>query len=171
MKKTIVIPLLLFTVAATGETLYKIVNSDGSITYTDTPQSGAQPLDLQNSNSTVMPSLTNGGARKQSKRTKIEFPEYQLKILSPADKATVRNNAGKISVSAQLEPVGNGKFEIYLDGELVQTSPAPSFQLQNVVRGEHSIQVKFIHHTGKILALSKPRVFYMHQASTLINPN
>ncbi|GAB2685012.1 DUF4124 domain-containing protein [Aliiglaciecola sp. 3_MG-2023] len=171
MKKTIIIALLLFSVAAIGETLYKIVNSDGSITYTDTPQSGAEPLDLENTNSTVMPSLTNGVSKKPIKRNRLEFPDYQLKIISPADKQTLRNNSGKVSVTAQLEPVGNGKFEIYLDGELVQTSPAPSFRLQNVVRGEHSIQVKFIHHTGKILALSKPRVFYMHQASTLINPN
>ncbi|GAA6186020.1 MULTISPECIES: DUF4124 domain-containing protein [Alteromonadaceae] len=171
MKKTIVVSLLLFAVTANGEKLYKVINADGSVTYTDTPQSGAVQLDLEDANSAVMPSLLNGVANKQVKKSRLEFPDYQLEIISPAEEETIRHNSGKVLVSARLEPVGNGKFEIYLDSELVQTSPAPSFQLQNVVRGEHSIQVKFIHHTGKILALSKPRVFYMHQASTLINPN
>lgn len=172
MKKIVLAILLIFTVSASGSKLYKVVNADGSITYTDTPQNGAVQLDLERTNSVIMPALADANqGQQQSKNQKKAFPEYKLEVLTPSDKETIRNNLGKVTVAARLEPVGNGKFELYLDGVLAQTSPAPSFQLQNVVRGEHSFQVKFIHHTGKILALSKPSVFYMHQASVLINPN
>ena len=171
MKKLIVILTLPIALLASAGELYKIVHKDGSVTYTDTPQAGAVEVDMSKSNSAVMPALNKGTSQLPSKRVAKAFPDYSLSIVSPADQQTIRNNLGKVTVNGRITPIGNGKFELYLDGALAQTSTAPSFQLQNVVRGEHSIQIKFIHHTGKILASSESSVFFMHQASVLINPN
>lgn len=163
---------LFFAVTVSATQLYKVVHLDGSVTYTDTPQEGAVEVDVTKTNSVTVPSL-NAGNQTQlpAKRVDKKYPAYQLSIVSPQNEATVRNNLGKVTVKAQLSPIGSGRFDLYLDGEIAQSSPAPSFQLQNVVRGEHDIQVKFVHHTGKILASSKKIVFFMHQASILINPN
>jgi hypothetical protein len=172
MKILIITIALIFTLSVSAAQLYKIIHSDGSVTYTDTPQTGAVEVKMTGTNSAVIPRLKSANANQQpAKRLDKSFPAYNLELISPQHEATVRNNLGKVSVTARLSPIGNGKFELYLDGELVQTSTAPSFHLQNVERGEHSIQVKFIHHTGKILASSNQSVFFMHQASVLINPN
>lgn len=157
--------------AANARELYKVVQQDGTVIYTDKPQKGAVPVDLAKTNSATMPALTGNQTQQLPTRKSEKLPQYKLSVVSPANQATIRNNVGKVTVTGQLDPIGNGKFELYLDGQLVQTSPAPSFQLTNVVRGEHSVQIKFIHHTGKILASSEPSVFYMHQASVFINPN
>lgn len=171
MKKLIAILTLSTVLTASAGDLYKIVHKDGSVTYTDTPQLGAVEIDMSKSNSATMPALNSGAGQLPAKRVTKAHPNYELNIVSPIDQETIRNNIGKVTVSGQISPIGNGKFELYLDGALAQTSTAPSFQLQNVVRGEHVIQIKFIHHTGKILASSKPSVFFMHQASVLINSN
>ncbi|GAA0859638.1 DUF4124 domain-containing protein [Aliiglaciecola litoralis] len=172
MKILIVIIALILSATISATQLYKIVHADGSVTYTDTPQEGAVEVDMTKTNSVTVPALNTGNKTQlPAKRLEQKFPDYQLSIVSPQNQATLRNNQGKLTVKAQLSPVGNGKFELFLDGQLVQSSPAPSFQLQNVDRGEHKIQVKFIHHTGKILASSKEIVFFMHQASILINRN
>lgn len=172
MKLIIATLTCVFALAANAAELYKIVHKDGTVTYTDKPKAGAVLVDLGKTNSVTMPSL-NAGATQQlpAKSSNTALPKYGLSILSPAQQETIRNTQGKVTVTGQLEPIGNGKFELYLDGALVQTSPAPSFQLMDVVRGEHSVQIKYIHHTGKILASSDPHVFYMHQASVFINPN
>lgn len=152
-------------------TLYKIVNADGSVTYTDTPQPDAEPVDLSKVNSAVMPSLTDGSTKPVKKTVQIKFPEYSLSFNTPAEQQTIRDNLGKVTVSATLTPTGNGIFQLFFDGTLVQSQPAPVFQLNDVERGEHKIQIKFKHHTGKILASTEPRVFYLRRASALINPN
>ncbi|GAB5381454.1 MAG: hypothetical protein Alis3KO_34260 [Aliiglaciecola sp.] len=172
MKLIITTLTCVLALAVNASELYKIVHEDGTVTYTDKPTKGAVLVDLEKTNSATMPALVDSKTQQlPAKRVDKALPKYQLTILSPAKEETIRNNLGKVTVTGQLDPVGNGKFELYLDGQLVQTSPAPSFQLQDVVRGEHSIQIKFIHHTGKILASSEPRVFFVHQASVFINPN
>ncbi|WJG08927.1 DUF4124 domain-containing protein [Aliiglaciecola sp. LCG003] len=170
MKILFVVSIALVAALANAGTLYKIVNSDGSVTYTDSPQAGAVEVNMEHSNSAVMPSLSANSNAAQKRLAKAQ-PSYQLSISSPSDQETIRNNLGKVSVTAKISPIGNGKFQLYLDGTLAQTSPAPSFQLQDVDRGEHSIQVKFVSHKGKILASSQSIVFFLHQASILINSN
>lgn len=166
--------MLLSCGIAAGE-MYQIVNKDGSITYTDIPTQDAQAFNLSSTNSAVMPSLTKPLSRQSSPAAKksIEkrLPEYSLQLVSPLDKESIRNNAGKVSVRANLTPTGKGQFQLFLDSVLIDTKSVASFELGNVERGEHHIQIKFIHNSGKILASTPEQVFYLHKASALIKAN
>jgi hypothetical protein len=166
--------LLLGSAIQAGE-LYKVINEDGSITYTDVPKPGAKPLNLTPKNTAVMPSLAgknktaqiSGQQKKQEKR----LPNFSMRIISPAAKQTIRNNLGQVSVHGEITPSSAGQFQLYLDNVLIETKTTPSFELENVDRGEHSIQIKFLHNSGKILASTPEQVFYLHKASALINAN
>lgn len=169
---------LLVTTVTNSAQLYKIVNDDGSVTYTDTYQPNAQEVNLTSTNSAVMPSISaSSTASNRQKKVLKEFPEYKLTFISPVDKQTIRNNSGNMTISASLNSASNltatpsGKFQLIIDGMLKQSKPVPIFTVQNLDRGEHSVQIKLIHQTGKILASTETRVFYLKQASRLINPN
>jgi hypothetical protein len=167
--------LLLFAGAVPAGELYQIINKDGSITYTDIPGQDAQAFNLSTTNSAVMPSLVKSQPRQSAftgkKSTEKRLPEYSLQLISPVDKESIRNNAGKVSVRASITPAAKGQFQLFLDNVLIDTQPAPNFDLGNVERGEHHIQIKFIHNSGKILASTPERVFYLHKASVLIKAN
>lgn len=170
--KTTVLLSVMLSFAAAASTLYKVVNEDGSITYTDIPAPGAEPVDLSKVNSAVMPSLTtNKQTNPQVKPTQKPTIEYQLSLISPTQEQTVRDNLGNLTVRAKLSPQSAGMFQLVLDGEVVQTQPQPVFELTNLNRGEHTIQVHFLQNRGKILASTPSTVFYLRRASALINPN
>ena len=167
---------LLATVTHSAQ-LYKIINQDGSVTYTDKYQPNAQVVDLSSVNSAVMPSIPTPAVTPNQRDTPEKNPDYKLTFISPEDKQTIRNNLGTVSFSATLSSTDNlsalpdGKFYLILNGKLIQSNSAPTFTVQNLDRGEHNVQIKLIHQTGKILASTQTRVFYLKQASRLINPN
>lgn len=179
MKKTTqrfhILLALLATTVANSAPLYKVVNENGSVTYTDTYQPDAKEVDLTSINSAVMPAIPTPS--NQQKRMIKEFPVYELTFISPEDKQTIRNNLGIMTISASLRSAANltatpsGKFQLIIDGKPEQSNAVPTFTVKNLDRGEHSVQIKLIHQTGKILASTETRVFYLKQASRLINPN
>lgn len=162
--------LCLLSASLYAATLYKVVAEDGSVTYTDKPLPGATPVKLARPNIAQMSVQTNPAAANNTSSV-VQYPDYQLTMNTPADGETIRNNLGQINVSASLSPQGAGTFQLFMDGALVETSGLPNFQLQNVDRGEHRLQIKFLHNSGKILALTKEHVVYLHKASALINAN
>ena len=179
MKKiTLGFYILLSLLAATvtnSAPLYKIVNKDGSVTYTDVYQPNAQEVDLTATNSAVMPSMP--ASSNQKKKVVKQYPVLKLAFNSPENEQTIRSNSGNLTVSATLSAASNsiampsGEFQLMIDGKLVQSKSVPSFSVKNLDRGEHNVQIKLIHQTGKILASTEIRVFYLKQASRLINPN
>ncbi len=162
--------LCLASAGLSATTLYKVVDKDGSVTFTDVPRPGATPVVIGKANvaDTSSNVLRNNS---QPKTVQIQYPDYVLSMNSPANGATIRNNFGRINVSATLSPQGAGQFQLFLDDSLVETSGTPVFQLENVDRGEHHLQIKFLHNSGKILASTQKRVVYLHRTSVLINAN
>lgn len=175
MKVYYCLVLLLFWLPLQAGELYKVVNKDGSITYTDIPQEGAQSFNMSSTNTAIMPSMTaktpGKGPVQTSKKSVKRLPNYAIKLISPTPEQTIRNNLGKVSIRGEMTPAGAGQFQLFLDSVLIETKATPSFDLENVERGEHSIQIKFLHNSGKILASTPEQVFYLHKASVLINKN
>lgn len=173
MTRYLLISLLVFASCLSAMTLYKVVKKDGTVVYTDTPAEGAEKVNFKGLNSAVMPSMKakQGNQKKQTKTLERKLPDYKMVMISPKEGETVRNNLGNLTVTAQLTPNGTGQFLLFLDDQLYQTKTTPSFSLTNLDRGEHSIQVKFKHNSGKILASTPKQKVFLHRASLLISPN
>ena len=173
MTRYLLIFLLVFTSCLSAATLYKVVKKDGTVIYTDRPADGAEEVTFKGLNSGVMPSMANQKGASGPGRKKVErkLTEYQMAMISPKNGETVRNNQGNLNVTAQLTPAGTGEFLLFLDDQLYETKSIPSFSLTNLDRGEHSVQVKFKHNSGKILASTPRQTVFLHRASLLINAN
>lgn len=158
--------------------IYKVVQADGTVIYTDKPSPGAKEFQFKSKPNVVSPvQPTNKTGKRVFTATPATVPQqaptrnYQLTIKSPANDATIRNNEGKVSINASLNPISNGVYELYLNGELYQKGNAPQFHLIDLNRGEYRIQMRFLDQTGKILASSSVSKFYLQKVSALLRPN
>ncbi|GGD62219.1 DUF4124 domain-containing protein [Lacimicrobium alkaliphilum] len=162
--------MLLLMTTAQADTLYKVIKADGTVMYTDQPVAGAEPVELPRVNTAESLAAKNAAAsRNKSDRPEVQ---YQLSILYPKSQQTLRDNQGKVTVVAQMQPqtTGAGAFELLMDGKSLATSPSPRFELTEVNRGAHTIEVRYVNNSGKVLASSSPTEFFLHQASVLNRP-
>lgn len=165
-------------IAATSK-IYKVVNPDGSITYTDKPVPGATEFKFISKPNVVAPAptTTTPPAARQFIDNKGQSTKpaaainYDLQVRSPAHEETIRSNEGKVNITASLSPSGAGTFELYLNGALHQKNTTPQFSLINLDRGEYKIQIRFLDQTGKLLASSPLSTFYLQKVSALLRAN
>jgi hypothetical protein len=164
--------LLIMAAPLLANTIYKTVKPDGTVVYSDVPSPDSIPVNFVQDNNVVIPSLADPLALKPelSDSNKIKT-HYKVTVLSPSPEETIRNNNGEVFISFEISPEYLGKFYLLLDNQLVNTKGKTQIRLNNVERGEHSIEVQLRDNSGKIFASSQKQTFYLHQASALINAN
>ncbi len=159
---------LVFSTSVYAGKIYKTINQDGTITYSDQPTPGAVEVDFASNTTTV---LQNPIAKtKQLKTIKQKTPvEHTLIVNSPAIDETIRNATGNVNISAVVTPNAPGHFELSLH-EKKRRSSTGTFLVKDLPRGEYSYQINFIGTSGKVIASSPVRRFFMHKPSVLIKP-
>lgn len=155
-----------FSISA--QVVYKVVQEDGTVLYTDQPIPGAEPLSLAGVSSSVAPSLapTQASAAETDEQ---EGPNYKIEVVSPSPESTIRDNQGRMAIVARLSPEASGQFHLWLNNEHVASQQSGAFMLDGLNRGAHTFYLTVTDNSGKTLASSDPQTFYMHQASALIN--
>jgi len=144
--------LLVFAVSClSAETVYKSVDEEGNIIFTDKPSENAEVIILQELQTIKNP---NPGKFKPVPRQSKEVPLYNtLIITSPADGSGIRNNAGNVSISVSLEPTLRSRHQIIiaLDGKEISKGSAQTAAIQNVERGSHTITASVVDANDKSL--------------------
>ncbi|MEQ8857052.1 MAG: DUF4124 domain-containing protein [Pseudomonadales bacterium] len=171
--------------AAAATKIYRTVDEDGNVVFTDVPPRNAEPetaVEVETPNSFAPPDIASEGKSVAEWLGNDGDPEeaeegtvtsYQsLRIASPANDEPLRDNAGNVSVSAAIEPaLGAGHvMQLYLDGKLAETGTTTSFQLSNVDRGTHNIRIAVVDATGSTLISSEPTVFHLQRRSVILQP-
>lgn len=163
-------------------TVYKQVDKSGRVTYSDTPGSNTEEVDINTpapiaaqptpptpSNSK---STTPGNATGTPAAT-TEDIIHTIKIISPPDKSTI--NTGDLSLTVTVEvnpPLGkDDKVAFYVDGKPANT---PDQNLSITLprfedRGEHSIQAQLISGSGKSTPSEPITVYQQHHSILLPN--
>ncbi|HET7569970.1 MAG TPA: DUF4124 domain-containing protein [Gammaproteobacteria bacterium] len=155
--------------AATHTTMYKWTDKNGVVHYSDQPHPGARKVDLPGLSSFAAPppSPTANG------KTTAAKPYDKLAVTSPAPKATVHANDGKVPVAVVVDPpLRRGDTIVYaLDGKHIGNSRATSITLTHVVRGTHTLNVSIVAGDGKTVAQAAPVTFYVRHRSVLNQQN
>ncbi|MCH8504108.1 MAG: DUF4124 domain-containing protein [Ectothiorhodospiraceae bacterium] len=157
---------------ALGAQIYRHVDADGNVSFSDREQAGSERVDVQAPASYQTPSTPPARSRASAEQQE-ERPSYtRLAIAEPPHEGTVRDNQGLVQVMVALSPElrPGHEVELLLDGEPVARGRTNRFQLENVHRGEHHLKVRVLGSGGRIVAESESSTFYMHQASRLF-PN
>ena len=175
MKKSIcfIAATALAFVGLVNAQIYKSVDANGVVTFSDTPPKGPQdkveklqaPSQVNSMQAITVRSIDAGD--RDSGETEAE---RTLSIVSPMDNATIPMGAAIFDVSVEAKPeLGDGEsLELYLDGEKVgEAQTALSWTLTYVIRGAHTLEAKWTSEDGSILATSEPITVFVLRPSIL----
>lgn len=157
--------LVLLPVLAAAQEVYRWVDEDGVVHYSDRSQGGAERVELPELQE--MDSIT--GTAGDEVETSSEPAAAGLRIERPRADETFRDPRGLVPVSVALPgELADGRVLVYyLDGRpALDPTRRPSVQLEDVPRGEHRVSVA-IREGGEEIARSQAVTFYMQPPSSL----
>lgn len=173
MKKISLSLLLLGVFAVTGQAaVYKHVDEEGNLLrYSDVPQKpGDEPMDMPPpamefdsktpaSAPEFKPSTSSPAAEKREERTPVTAYSA-VTIMNIRDDEGIRANGGIFSIKLASQPAldaaAGHRYMVMIDGAAHQKSDSAEFQLENLVRGTHSISVQILDRDGSVLTSSSP---------------
>lgn len=169
--------LILCLVLASGTVLaqkvYKVIQPDGTVMFTDSPQpgDGAEEVDVPPLNTTP-PLASPRDAFDDSPAAELEQGYADVRITSPADNASIRDNAGNVNVDVKVSPSlrSGDKVELKLNGQSIAGGKKTSFALTGMDRGTHSLQAVIKDSAGKVVASSQSVTFTLQRRSAILQP-
>ena len=170
--------LLFLTAAAAGAAeLWRWVDEQGVVHYSDRPVPGAEKIVVSGAQTFSAPAVPAAGRDADDAddgQAGGEGVYRRLAITQPGPEETLWNIEGRLDVRIAVDPAVRGRhsLRVMLDGQRVEDVPpaATSFTLGNVFRGEHTLMVSIVDESGRELISSAPVTFFVQQTS-LNNPN
>ncbi len=163
--------------------LFKWVDADGNIIYSDQPPPGAAKKEHQVDEETLPPLTTTPALEtpvvsSTSKDFGEEDPQERYKsiaIVVPENDTAVRQNAGNVSIKVAIDPYLYNErgdlLAIYMDGLEVSRGRDLSVQLVEVDRGTHVIRAEIVDANGQVIKKASPVTFTLLRHSRLFNTN
>lgn len=159
--------MYLFVMPVFAADVYRSVDENGNIIYTDKPTPDAEKIRIDEIQTIEPPDTPEFTYTPPTPRD--EPSQYKvLKITSPADGDAIEDAAGNLSVSVSVEPAlsPGHKIALFVDGNKTGEGGG-SFNLQNVDRGTHSLSAAILDNAGNELIRSGPVSVTLHRHSKL----
>lgn len=174
------VALLLCAVSSTAlSQVYKVVDKDGNVTYTDTaPKNGRKPMELQplsvieapdystpvsNADDPVEKGKSLRALRSKYKDFAITSPQQDESVFAQEQNVTV--------VWATKAPLVAGmKVNFSIDGARQPATESNSISVPPLERGEHTVGASLLDANGKVIANAPSVTFFVKQPSIYTNP-
>jgi hypothetical protein len=150
--------------------VYKSVDSQGNVVYTDEPGGDAKPVKLPPLSTVPAPRYKSSTQSPMDLEPSAVANYQKISIVSPTQDATLRDNTGAVPVDVVVEPALNSvaghRFRYYLDGQ-AQGKPTESGQISfaNLDRGSHTVEAAVVDNAGRELIRSGSVQFFLHRQS------
>ncbi|RDB42548.1 DUF4124 domain-containing protein [Halomonas sp. DQ26W] len=177
MKKALLTMVgLLIATSALATTIYRTVDSQGNVIFTDSPDGGGEPVEL--TPLTVVPSR---GLSGQAEPPRVEgrtprlseslgqpfMPYDAFRIVSPAHGADLAASyAGNVQVEIAIEPGlrPDHRVRLLVDGRVSQTAMhSTTFMLTDLDRGQYVIQAELLDASGEIRHRTQPVTLHIQR--------
>lgn len=174
MKTTLSVFLLALAVAlpAMGQTVYRWVDSQGVVHYSDEPHQGAKEVQLGATTTVLDFKTPNLPGTSTQPAPAASAPSYQVAILAPAPGTTLRPPDYKVQASVRVKPplAGSALLQYQLDGKkLGKPTARTSLLMHKVYRGTHTLTVTVVGPKGQAWGEGSS-TFYVHHHSVLNPP-
>lgn len=158
-----------------GAGIYKSVDEEGHVTFSDTQTPGAEEIEKKDIPTvpTRVPQADFSGDSNETDDEKEATSRYDsIAIVSPENDTAIRENSGQVSVSVSVQPALAEAHQIvlYMDGTEAARSRSPIFQFSNVDRGTHTLTAAVVGSDGNEIIRSDSISFTLHRHSVQ-NPN
>lgn len=157
--------------AIAQDRVYKRVNPDGSVDYSDQPLEDAEVMNVPEGSTFTMPSASTGSlsSSNRSESSADTSANYEsLEISSPKNDEAIRSNEGRVTALAKSDPTlqPGHSYRWTMDGRVLQQEiSSPVLQMRSVDRGTHSMEVAIIDAEGKVVIASEKIEFHLLRAS------
>ncbi|MCW8856656.1 MAG: DUF4124 domain-containing protein [Kangiella sp.] len=148
--------------------LYKKVDKDGNVTFTDKPSDDAEAVTVQTNKNVIAGPRTHSGDAppsnaNQTSEIKIQYDNFAIN--SPNNDERIRSLDGSMNVVVDISPQIRPEHSIrlHIDGARVgQDQKIPYFNLLGMDYGSHELTAVIIHdQTKNVIQTSKPVTFYL----------
>lgn len=168
---------ILFLLAhAVQADVYKSISADGEVIFSDIASEGAEPVKLPGL-STYKPSpvVVKHGAALAGETEDDEESYKSLKVTSPEDDATFRDNQGIVPLTVALEPAlltkSGHQIQYFLDGKAYgKPLPRLSRTYRAIERGTHTLSAAVVDAGGAVVISTEAVTIHLHRTS-IQNPN
>lgn len=152
--------------------IYKWVDADGTVHFSDTPREGAEEVHVAPPQIYTAPRVPPITPRPAAPEAPAAYQRFEL--LAPTNDATLRENTGAVTLSFAVDPplkTGAGhRLVVLLDGKPVSEGRSATLTLENVDRGTHSLQGRIVDGRGKVLISSQSITVHLQRHSILLPP-
>jgi hypothetical protein len=159
----------LFCLAALADnggqtTVYRWVDAQGVVHYSDQPHPNAQKLEIRGAQTFSAQPEAQGSTSSQPEQTQSSAAYDSCAIVQPTDQQMLMNVFQATAV-VQTSPAlrGGDQVHLFVDGKQIEGA-STSFTF-NVVRGQHSVQAVIEDSTGQIVCETSSVTFFVHQPS------
>ena len=155
--------------AAQAVPVYRWVDENGQVNYSDRPGPGAVLIELSAGAPSPGPGLSSPRGQERAMQPPATAAAYEtLGVRQPSSGETLWGTGGKVEVAIDISPdlQPRHSLALYLDGELADVSiRATAFAIEDVPRGEHTVQVVILDEADTELLRSAPVTFFVQQTS------
>lgn len=167
----IITALMLAMAAPVAAEVYRNVDAQGNVTFSDEPSKGAEPVKVKPVTTITLPKPQNvREADKLREEAKREGSVYESVALTyPENDQAFHSGNGTVRFTMrstpELEP--GHKYEVTLDGQPVGQSTSGSVTVNNVFRGTHTAGIHIVDRNGVQIKTGNPVRFTVHRPSVL----
>ena len=172
--RTALMWLLLLPALVVAQTIYKHVDEDGNVTYSDEPMENAEEVKLaplsvvEGSRRGVIEDQSAAtGEEGEAEEEAVVYTRFQIN--SPRQEEMFRGPNATITAVVQVIPALAPKHSMryLLDGHSVAETRNVRVQLQDVVRGEHRLTAQIVDAEGNVQATAGPVTFFLQEPSII----
>ncbi len=134
--------------------IYKSVDEDGQVIYTDKPSQSTESVDMPQPN--TVPAIQMKTRPKKEPKQQAQVNYQSIQITSPEDDSVVAHGPGDFTVVISTKPAlkSGDQLQLLLDGKPHQKSSSGSFSVKNIDRGSHSLSARILSKGGNVLKSS-----------------
>lgn len=189
--KALLMILLTFSLAMTASSLmaqvYKIVDENGNVTFTDIPPGdGSKPMDLPAISVVETPAYETtarqaaeaaaaaGGDEEPPEETlrSLRQSYRDFEIISPRSEESIWSPDGPVSVvwSAGSDLREGMQVMVFIDGNLRATTGQPMIPIVGLERGEHVVTAEIRDRRNRTIVAAQPITFFVRQPNLYNRP-
>jgi hypothetical protein len=153
--------------SAAATTLYRWVDAQGVVHYSDAPQPGAQTVTVQPPQTYHAPPVPAAASSSSVASSSDSGATYQCSVTAPAaDQSFFSPDAVGITVSVQPALRGGDRLVVTLDGNALP-GDGLHFEVPQPDRGSHTVSVVVRSADGKEVCTAAPVMFSVERPSLL----